>query len=106
MSMNEWVSKHYKPSGTCKCNWWLLKNKFSGAIWFTKRLANVYAIFALSFITEPSWPVITLTPPPVSLMAVGIAAVSIKIGEPPVLIILKLIYNNKSNKNVYCWWQR
>ena len=33
--------------------------------------------------TYPSCPVTTFTPPPVSDTAVGIAAVSMKIGDPP-----------------------
>ena len=43
-------------SGTCRCRWELTRKTFSGSLFIRKALAKVEAIFALSFITSPSWP--------------------------------------------------
>lgn len=43
-------------SGTCRCRWELTRKWFSGSWVIRKARAKVEAIFALSFITSPSWP--------------------------------------------------
>lgn len=52
---DKWKSCFF-TSGTCRCRWELTRKLFSGSLVMRKALANVEAIFALSFMTSPSWP--------------------------------------------------